>query len=158
MSVCPLGTTRFPPDGFSLNFVHAEDSNSADNATCFDVNQSHHLVQHCLNTSQKHLDRHIVQYNRAVSFTRYICQFRAFPFNILVYYTDRQKAAHQTHVDRHTCNTSDTRAMIQSLSQKPVIKITFLPYGGAIGPARCIIPKMEVPGDKSTLYIRVTLH
>ena len=60
----------------------------------------------------------------------------------------------QTHVQhiRHTW------AMIQSLSQKPVIKMTFLSYGGAIGPTRCIIPKIEVLGDKSTLYIRVTLY
>ena len=60
----------------------------------------------------------------------------------------------QTHVQhiRHTW------AMIQSLSQKPVIKMTFLSHGGAIGPTRCIIPKIEVLGDKSTLYIRVTLY
>jgi len=88
--------------------------------------------------------------------------------------TSETRAEHQTHVQhiRHTCRTSNTRAahqthvqnirhtcaMIHSLSQKPVIKMTFQSHGGALGPTRCVIPKIEVLGDRSITYLRVTLY
>jgi len=75
------------------------------------------------------------------------CIFRQY-IRLLYRQTDRHSAAHQTH----TC------AMTQSLTQMPLIKMTFLPYGGAIRPTRCVIPKIEALEDKSTLYITVTLN
>ena len=156
LSVCPsvclsvhmeqLGSRS--TDFRSIPQADAEHSNTPHNTACFDLNQSHHLVQHYLNTSEKHSDRQTVQFQWAVKSKLSICQFRAFAVRQTDRQTDRHSAAHQTH----TC------AMIQSLTQTPLTKMTFLPYGGAVRPTGCIITKIEVLGDKSTLYIGVTLY